>query len=375
MPLRRPHDRFDLQAGVDELLAERRGAVSACDSLKQRLFRGILQRDESSRNGGMRDAQFVGGSAQRRAPMQLENQAVVIPVVHLVHHRTASCTKKSSAVAKPARNLPRMEKSARVRVLRASPPAVASRLSASALLVMSVGCQSTASGVPVGTSPERSAALTIKGGQLLSVIGIDRKDGEAASAARRRYFGGAFPIARSFGLQSGVSFRVQRTLSGTFRPGAVALFLWPNQASEGRLTSHPKWPALKALRPDGWDELRIYSAVIDDDVQAPLDAKTAYAIGAYWPDARRLAAFERSMQRVRETIVSSGGRVVLTMNEPKQETHASSPQAPNQVLLMEWKDEASIDAFVQSTDAAVGSSDASTGVARFELHQLTLPGR
>ena len=249
-----------------------------------------------------------------------------------------------------------------------------------ALIVMSGGCRSSADRAPrkarvaaVKANPKPTGtALRIDRGQLLSVIGIDNKDGEAAAAARRRYLGGAFPLARSFGLRASVSFRVQDTLAGDFKPEAVSLFLWPDQAAEDRLNNHPDWPALKALRPQAWDELRIYSTVVDEDVQFVLQPDKRYTIAAFWSDTGEQIGFERAMQRERESIVSNGGRVVLTMIEPRQESHASSKRAPRLVSIVEWEDDAAVARFVQNTGDGGGAFGPSTGVIRFELHRLTL---
>ena len=119
-------------------------------------------------------------------------------------------------------------------------------------------------------TPPRAAAtitapltLTYTKGQLISLIIIDAKDGEAATAARDNYYATAFPMATSFGLKRDAGLTIAMTMVGKFKPEALGIFSWPSLAASDELSAQSGWPTIKATRPDGWDELAIFTAPID----------------------------------------------------------------------------------------------------------------
>jgi hypothetical protein len=121
--------------------------------------------------------------------------------------------------------------------------------------------------------------LTVAKGQVFSIVAPDVKDD--GKAAISEYYQQAFPLAESFGLKR--HFGLSSTsLVGNYAADGFIFFSWPDEASENKFITHPKWPEIKALRPKGWDELRIYSSTVERDIDITFDSRKFYTLAVAW---------------------------------------------------------------------------------------------
>ncbi len=220
------------------------------------------------------------------------------------------------------------------------------------------------------TAP-KTVVLNFKKGQILSFTVIENKKGEAATTARNNYYKTAFPLASQFGLSRDMGFDVVAVPVGDFKPQAVALFSWPSAEAERNFNAHPDWPAIKATRPDAWDELRIYNDVLKNDMSLSFDASKTYTLAAAWINPEHPNDYEKYLSGIQSTVTESGGRFIYKMYNPAFEAHAAPQGAPDRVLLVEWDTPDGLQKLVSSTGYKANTKYLSSGTKLFELSVLT----
>ena len=219
------------------------------------------------------------------------------------------------------------------------------------------------------TTP-KTVQLNFKKGQVLSFTVIESKKGEAAAAARDNYYKTAFPLASQFGLSRDMGFDVVAVPVGDFKPQAVALFSWPSADAERNFNAHPEWPAIKATRPDAWDELRIYNDVLKNDMSLSFDSSKTYTLAAAWLNPKHPNDYEKYLSGIQSAVTESGGRFIYKMHNPAFEAHAAPQGAPDQVLLVEWDTPDGLQKFGSSAGYKANAKYLGSGTKLFELSVL-----
>lgn len=217
--------------------------------------------------------------------------------------------------------------------------------------------------------------ITLQPGQLLSLVAPLSKtdpDQQAASrAAGKAYRQQAFPLARGFGLNKVGDLNVDKTVVGKFTPPAFSLFTWPNQAAENKLLNHPDWPAIKALRPQAWQELKIYTHEVQEAVDLTFDPNKFYTLAIAWFDPEHPDDYHRYMANIKEQVLATGAKFMLKMNHPRFEAHAQPLRAPGQITLVEWPSREAL-ATLQTSDLYKANIQYfRSGVNRFEFHFIS----
>lgn len=246
-----------------------------------------------------------------------------------------------------------------------------------ALALLTVGCSVSAPTTDVkpealaATSAPKMVSLDFKKGQVLSFTVIDSKDGAAATAARDEYYDKAFPLAETFGLSRDMGFKVVAVPVGALKPQAVALFSWPNASAEEGFSAHPDWPAIKSLRPEAWDELRIYNDVLKQDMNLTFDSSKTYTLAAAWINPKYPDDYEKYLSGIQTAVKQSGGRFIYKMHNPSFEAHAAPQGAPDQVLMVEWDTAEGLQKFGKSAGFKANAKYLGSGTRLFELAVLS----
>lgn len=246
-----------------------------------------------------------------------------------------------------------------------------------ALALLTVGCTVSApttnvkSETPAAISAPKLVKLDFKKGQVLSFTVIDSKEGDAASTARGQYYETAFPLAKTFGLSRDMGFKVLAVPVGKFKPQAVALFSWPSVAAEKKLNTHPNWPSIKALRPEAWDELRIYDDVLKQDMSLTFNSAKTYTLAAAWINPKHPNDYEKYLSGIQTAVTQSGGRFIYKMHSPSFEAHAAPQGAPDQVLMVEWDTPEGLQKFGESAGFKANAKYLGSGTKLFELAVLS----
>ena len=237
--------------------------------------------------------------------------------------------------------------------------------------LLASGCSMTADKPAVQTKQSaQSYELFFKQRQVLSIVApIADKTG---TEAREEYYAGVFPIAESFGFERNIQFGITATVVGDFEPDALVFFSFPDAAAENSLYTHQDWAGLKALRPKAWKELRIYSNVLEADLNLTFNTDKYYTVAAAWINPERPDDYARYLSGIEETVNELGGRFMYKMNVQRFENHASDLAVPVQLTFVEWDSKAALGK-LSSTDAFKANVKYfSSGLKGFELHRISV---
>ncbi|MEM9055357.1 MAG: hypothetical protein AAGB16_08530, partial [Pseudomonadota bacterium] len=212
--------------------------------------------------------------------------------------------------------------------------------------------------------------VILKKGQVLSYILINSKPSEAAQEARQQYYDKAFPLASSYGLQRLLNLSVPTKFVGSTKRDAVAIFSYPDAASETGLASDPNWPEIKALRPQAWEELAIFSGTLEQPLAFSFDPDKAYtlAVAEITPEAPE--DYNTYMRGIEPGLNEIGGRFIYRMINPSVESHGKQYTQDVQVTLVEWDDPSALATFTQNDFYKQYSKYFGTGVSGFEFFQI-----
>lgn len=208
----------------------------------------------------------------------------------------------------------------------------------------------------------------------MSVISIDAAAGEKARQARQAYLDDAFALAGRFGLKPLGVLPVRDAAVGSFKPGAVGFYSWPSLAQSEALANHPQWPAIKARRPDGWDELRVHDVVVDRAVNLSFDPAKTYTMASAWINPERPADYDQYLSNISDTVARIGGRFIFAMRNPAYESHAVDDPAPDRLTFVEWDSPDPLAALRGSQGFKDNVALLQSGTTRFELLILSHPG-
>lgn len=205
-------------------------------------------------------------------------------------------------------------------------------------------------------------------GQVLQLIAPQsRPDGEAA---RKAYYDYALPRAGELGFRRHGQLNVRQKVISDFDPGAFIFFSWPDQASLDAFSSQPDWNAVKASRPEGWDELKIYTIELTQDLSLQFDPEKHYTVVVAWLDQDGASDYDRYLDGIEPAMQRAGGRFIYKMRSPMLEAHNSAPEAPGQITLVEWNSSDGFAKVQQSQEYLDHRQYFASGVDRFEFYWL-----
>ncbi len=245
------------------------------------------------------------------------------------------------------------------------------------LVVCSIGlagCSNVATaqngGAAISVTDAEKVLVEVKAGEVLQLIAPEgREDGQTA---RQAYYEQVIPKAEALGYRRMAQLNVRQSVISEYDPGAFIFFAWPSEDAARQFAGDPNWPELKATRPDGWNELKIYDDVRKEDLTLSFDPAKDYSVVVAWFDPDNPGDYERYLGGIEAAVAREGGRFIYKMHSPSYEVHASDPTAPGQVTFVEWSDRDGFARVQQSEEYRENAKYFSSGLTRFEFHWLTL---
>ncbi len=240
-------------------------------------------------------------------------------------------------------------------------------ISSAALLVPACGINAQSS----EAKPQSAQQLTLKKGQYLSVVMPDAKEG--GDKIRGDYYQRAFPLGSQFGLEREIGLNVDDIIFSDFKPASLIFFSYPDPASERKLSNHADWPEIKAMRPKAWNELKVYSASLDNDLDLKFDPEKSYTLVVAWVNSDNPGDYARYLDGITPAVEAAGGRFIYKMHNPQYEAHGSSLLAPQQLTFVEWD---TLDGFAKvraSPEYKEYSRYFASGITKVEFYRMSLP--
>lgn len=241
------------------------------------------------------------------------------------------------------------------------------------LALMLSACATPLTSDIAATSEATEVAPTVisyKKGELISLISIVSKEGDAAKKAVANYYATAFPLGETHGLIRKGQLKVKAVPVGAHKSEGVVFYSWPSKAAEDAFSAEPAWPAIKAARPEAWTELRIYTDEVKDDITFTFHADKTYTLAMAWINPENPTDYDRYMEGIKDAVAESGGRFVYKMFDPKFESHNITDGGPGQVTLVEWDTPRGLQAFGKTDGFRANAAYLTSGVTRFEILAL-----
>lgn len=238
------------------------------------------------------------------------------------------------------------------------------------------GCNTAPAAPATATAVETSKlTLDLKAGQVLQFAFIREREGEAAKLTRKRYFETAIPYAESLGDKYLGTLRVNATMLGENKPRAIALYTFPNAAAQAKFLASPDWPDYQNMRIAGWEELHVFSTVIETDMVLNFDPAKDYTFAAAWTRPDTMTDYQRYLDGIENDFDQIGARYLAQLNGVTLQSHSDEGADPSQLTIVEWSDGPNLKG-LQSTDGYKANADSfQKAISRFDLYWLTVPAK
>lgn len=227
----------------------------------------------------------------------------------------------------------------------------------------------------VAQTTVQSAPITLdlKSGEVLQFAFIRERDGAVAKAVRQRYFKTAVPHAASLGDVYLGNLRIKETLIGKNRPRAIALWKFPDVASQDRFRASPDWPEYVQMRKEGWEELHVYSAVVPKDMSLTFDPNKDYTLAAGWTRPNTRDDYLRYLDGIEADFDEIGARYLARFSRIDLQSTTEAIESPTNITLVEWSGGANVEG-LRNTKAYQDNSDKfTTAISRFDLYRIHFP--
>lgn len=245
------------------------------------------------------------------------------------------------------------------------------------------GCQSSAAGNMAASAPSTPVAaqmtaqavtLDLKAGQVLQMALPKARSGEAAKAARQDYYANALTLAEQFGDERMGTLAVTETVVGSPKPAALIFYAFPDEAARDGFENHPDWAGYKAQRPDGWEELMIFSTTIDADMRLSFDPAKHYTIAIAWTNPDNPDDYARYLKGVEADFDRVGARFMHEFKDIGFETHQDvNAVAPTQMTLVEWDTREGLMGLLRGEVYKANADSFARGVKDIQLYRLAVP--
>jgi uncharacterized protein (DUF1330 family) len=215
--------------------------------------------------------------------------------------------------------------------------------------------------------------VELRKGEVLQVIAPEAREG--GLEARRSYYRDVILIAENYGFRRLGQLDVEQKVVGEFDPGAFIFFSWPSAVNAQAFLDRPDLPEIRARRPDGWHELKIFDDLVEENTTLILDPNKDYSIVVAWFDPANPGDYRRYLEGIEPAVEREGGRFIYKMRNPTLETNANSEAAPGQITFVEWADREGFVRVQKTPEYLAHRSYFASGTTRFEFYWLGVTGR
>lgn len=219
--------------------------------------------------------------------------------------------------------------------------------------------------------PVQAIEISLTKGQLFSLVApIPKKGGEAYL---KDYYQSAFPLAQQFGLKNHGRLNTIKNIVGKQEHKVWSMFTWPSAEAESDFVNHADWPEIKALRPLAWDELKITTAEVEDDLTLRFSPDKFYTIAIAWFNPENPNDYLDYLSKIEPSLRQVGGRFMYKMINPSFEVHGSNPMRPNQVTIVEWNSADGLNKLQANDEYQEHTQLLASGLVNIELHLVQVP--
>lgn len=174
------------------------------------------------------------------------------------------------------------------------------------------------------TPATEDARIELEKGQILTVAVSRHREG--AEGKMQEYFEAVGPIAQPLGFSRLGALKVVEADAGSFEPNNfVGFYGFPSQDAAASFASDPRWPAIRATRPQIWSELRISHFRVETARELNFAPGRVYEV-----------RYEFAPTSDTPSLKQKGARTILDLAEGSHEMTPSSLAAPIRIRVLEW---------------------------------------
>ncbi len=162
--------------------------------------------------------------------------------------------------------------------------------------------------------------INLAQGEVFTVaVSRHRVGGQALMKA---YFKAVLPIAKPLGFAPRGALHITESVAGPFEPNNfVGFYGFPSTKAATAFANDPRWPAVKATRPEIWSELRISHYVVKRPTRFTLRADRAYEVRYEWGAS---------------PAIEPGGTIVADFKRGTHEMLPKSLGEPTRIRIIAW---------------------------------------
>lgn len=218
---------------------------------------------------------------------------------------------------------------------------------------------------------ENDVVVAAKEGEVLQIIVPDSRADRAD--VRQAYYRGVLPKAEALGYRRLGQLGIRQKVVSDYDPRAVLFFAWPDQSAMETFERDPEWPPLRTMRPLGWNELKIYTAPLEDDLSLRFRSDKFYTVVIAWFEDKTASDYDTYLTGIEPAVTRSGGRFLAKIRDLSYEGNAPVDGAPGQITFVEWDSPEGFAGVQQSPEYLAHRQYFASGVERFEFYWLQTP--
>ena len=240
------------------------------------------------------------------------------------------------------------------------------------LVLGACASQSMPAANPPGIDIAKAEPITLsyEAGEVMSYVLITTKDTDESAAVRQTYYETAFPLADQYGLSRDLNLAIPQQIVGKYKADGMAIFSYPDASSVERLNATPEWPDVKALRPQAWDELAIFTQTLEQPLDITFNSDKIYTLAVAEITPGAPDDYNKYMAGIEPGLNEMGGRFIYRMINPSVEAHRHTYDPQVQVTMVEWDTAEALAGFTRSPAYKENSKYFTSGVSGFSFFQI-----
>lgn len=206
------------------------------------------------------------------------------------------------------------------------------------------------------------------GAAMQVIVAIGKEDAEDV---RTEYYNTAIPLARSYGFSTVARLKVDKILVGNITAPVIVIGKWDDAKRWQAFQNDPRWPALKAMRAKGWQQLDLYTKALDSAVTLSFNPDKFYTLAFASFNPEHPNDYASYLHNIQQPLSEAGGKFIHKMIHPSFDTHSASPQQMNQITLVEWDSAEGLQQLLTSPDYLKHKHLLDTGITDFAFLRVS----
>ena len=218
------------------------------------------------------------------------------------------------------------------------------------------------------TKASETAASFAAGAAMQVIVAIGK---ENAQDIRSEYYNTAIPLARSYGFSTVARLKVDKSLAGNITAPVIVIGKWDDVERWQAFQNDPRWPALKAMRAKGWQQLDLYTKALDSSLALNFSPDKFYTLAFASFNPEHPGDYAKYLHNIQQPLSAAGGKFIHKMIQPGFDTHSESAQQVSQITLVEWDSAEGLQQLLTSPDYLKHKHLLETGVTDFAFLRVS----